>query len=43
MKFLKNTATKTQSHQGTQREYIIEPLVSWCLSGKMQGDKNETL
>ncbi len=26
MKFLKNIATKTQSHQGTQREYIIERL-----------------
>lgn len=26
MKFFKNIATKTQSHQGTQREYIIESL-----------------
>lgn len=32
MKFIKNIATKTQSHQVAQREYIIEPpgvLVSW--------------
>jgi len=32
MKFLKNIATRTQSHQGTQREYIIDflgVLVPW--------------
>jgi hypothetical protein len=32
MKFLKNIATKTQSHQDTQREYIIDhlgALVPW--------------
>jgi hypothetical protein len=34
MKFLRNIATKTQSHQG---------MVSWCPGGKIQGDNHETL